>query len=111
MEAHGHKVLRLPPYHPELNPIENIWATVKNWVASHNTTFKLCDVEALARQKFSQMGSADWKNICERVVKLEQKLYSDEHNMDSNLESLQFIVNTESSDDDLPCSCDSDESD
>lgn len=21
----GHEVLRLPPYHPDLNPIENIW--------------------------------------------------------------------------------------
>lgn len=42
LEEHGHKVLRLPPYHPELNPIEKIWATVKNWVGQHNTTFKYC---------------------------------------------------------------------
>jgi hypothetical protein len=33
---HGHTALRLPPYHPELNPIEKIWAQVKQWVASHN---------------------------------------------------------------------------
>ena len=26
---HNHNILRLPPYHPELNPIELIWATVK----------------------------------------------------------------------------------
>jgi hypothetical protein len=26
MTANGHTVLRLPPYHPDLNPIELIWA-------------------------------------------------------------------------------------
>lgn len=30
LEAHGHNVLRLPPYHPDFNPIEKIWASVKN---------------------------------------------------------------------------------
>ncbi|NJO16283.1 MAG: hypothetical protein HC877_11180 [Thioploca sp.] len=29
-EQQGHKVLLLPVHHPELNPIETIWAIVKN---------------------------------------------------------------------------------
>jgi transposase len=29
MDATGHTVLRLPPYHPGLNRIELIWADVK----------------------------------------------------------------------------------
>ena len=33
LAEHCHTVLRLPPYHPELNPIELIWAAVKNWIA------------------------------------------------------------------------------
>jgi transposase len=41
MAQHGHSVLRLPPYHPELNPIEKIWALVKNYVETYNVTFKL----------------------------------------------------------------------
>ncbi|XP_074035663.1 uncharacterized protein [Leptinotarsa decemlineata] len=40
-------VLRLPPYHCELNPIELIWADVKNFVAQHNTTFKFADLKVL----------------------------------------------------------------
>jgi transposase len=32
--ASGHTVLRLPPYHPDLNPIELIWADVKQWVGT-----------------------------------------------------------------------------
>jgi transposase len=27
---YGHVALRLPPYHPEINPIEKMWAMVKN---------------------------------------------------------------------------------
>jgi len=32
----GHSILRTPPYHPELQPIETCWAVVKNHVAQHN---------------------------------------------------------------------------
>jgi transposase len=32
----GHSILRTPPYHPELQPIETCWGVVKNHVAQHN---------------------------------------------------------------------------
>ena len=31
-KAAGHKVVRLPPYHCELNPIEMAWAQVKGYI-------------------------------------------------------------------------------
>ena len=34
---HGHRVLRLPPYHSELNPIELVWGQVKGYVSRNNT--------------------------------------------------------------------------
>jgi transposase len=34
-------VLRLPTYHPDLNPIEKIWGIVKARIAAKNVTFKL----------------------------------------------------------------------
>ncbi|KAJ8971594.1 hypothetical protein NQ317_016323 [Molorchus minor] len=40
-------ILRLPPYHCELNPIELIWAQIKTDVARNNRTFKLGDVKLL----------------------------------------------------------------
>lgn len=33
-EAAGHQILRTPQYHPELHPIENCWAVVKNHCAA-----------------------------------------------------------------------------
>ena len=32
----GHEILRTPPYHPELQPIETCWAVVKNQIARKN---------------------------------------------------------------------------
>jgi hypothetical protein len=37
----GHTVIRLPPYHPDLNPIEKIWGIVKTRIAAKNVTYKL----------------------------------------------------------------------
>ena len=34
----GHEVIRLPPYHCDLNPIEKVWAYEKGYVARHNWT-------------------------------------------------------------------------
>lgn len=36
LEDHGHNVLKLPPYHPELNLIELIWAKLKTQVEKEN---------------------------------------------------------------------------
>lgn len=34
--AHGHTVVRLPPYHCDLNPIELIWGIAKHKIAAQN---------------------------------------------------------------------------
>ena len=31
-EKYGHKILPLPPYSPELNPIEKCWANIKEFM-------------------------------------------------------------------------------
>ena len=33
----GHEVVRLPPYHCELNPIEMAWAQVKGYIKAKKT--------------------------------------------------------------------------
>ncbi|XP_049832914.1 uncharacterized protein LOC126273406 [Schistocerca gregaria] len=61
---YGHSVLLLPPYHPEINPIEMVWAKVKNWVATKNVTFKLEDVWKLAEENFSYITVHEWEAVC-----------------------------------------------
>ena len=73
LSEHGHSVVRLPPYHPELNAIEGIWALVKNWIASRNVTFKMNDVLKLAEQKFNQVTADEWASRCRRVREIERE--------------------------------------
>jgi transposase len=55
LARYGHVALRLPHYHPELNPIEKMWTIVKNWVSMKNVTFQLQDVRKLEEEKFSSI--------------------------------------------------------
>lgn len=59
----GHTVIRLPPCYSELNTIELIWAELKNWVASVNTTFKLNDVMKLRKENFRNCTSRMAKEV------------------------------------------------
>jgi transposase len=75
-EKHGHTVLRLPPYHPELNPIEKIWAVLKRYVADNNVEFTIDSVKKLVEEKVSKIHH-EWKNICDHVVK-EEDIYMED---------------------------------
>lgn len=46
-EASGHRVIFLPPYSPELNPIEHFWAVLKKRLQSAMSYMKSLD-EAIA---------------------------------------------------------------
>lgn len=73
LRACNHDVLRLPPYHPELNPIELIWADVKNWVAANNVTFQHEKVIELCNRKFNSIGPEQWKPKIDNCLKWENK--------------------------------------
>lgn len=91
LQQHGHTVLRLPPYHPDLNPIELIWATIKNAVAKLNVTFKLDDVSRLAQIEFAKITPVEWKKRCDHVIKIEDNYLENEHFVDIQTEEL--IIN------------------
>ena len=38
-EAYGHKILWLPKYSPDLNPIEHVWANMKNWLRNYSKNY------------------------------------------------------------------------
>jgi hypothetical protein len=99
LARYGHVALRLPLYHPELNPIEKMWAMVKNWVAMKNVTFLLQDVRKLAREKFSSITKDEWLSVCEHVHEVKEKYIQNEHLVDNIAEELVTIL--ESSDSDM----------
>ena len=70
---HGHVVLRLPPYHCELNPIELIWSVVKRFIQVSNTTCKLRDMEALVPKAFAHITPELWQRCIRHVEKIEEQ--------------------------------------
>ena len=54
-QKYGHEILRLPPYHCELNAIELIWAEENNFVARENTEMTLECAEKLFRRKREEL--------------------------------------------------------
>ncbi|KAJ4427109.1 hypothetical protein ANN_24724 [Periplaneta americana] len=96
MEEHGHSVLRLPPYHPDLNPLEMIWADAKQWVANRNTTFKIADVMALCRQSFEEIRVDKWKNVCRHSEKVKSDYFEMEGLVEDAIERIAFTVNNSS---------------
>lgn len=73
-KANNHTVLRLPPYHCELNPIELAWSSVKNHVRMNNTTYKLPDVKNLLIEGINRVDAEMWKNFISHTKK-ESKFY------------------------------------
>ncbi|CAK1595314.1 unnamed protein product [Parnassius mnemosyne] len=90
-KAVGVEVLRLPPYHCELNPIELVWADVKGYVARKNTTFKMADVKKLLQQALGNISAEKWQNCISHVKKEESKLARLDDNVDKTVDS--FVIN------------------
>lgn len=62
IESKGFEILRLPPYHPELNPIEKIWGILKNYVASKNVAQNLTSIMALINERLEMIDRTMWAN-------------------------------------------------
>lgn len=85
----GFTVLRLPPYHCELNPIELVWSQVKRHVGKHNTDFKKNLMAPLIDKAFESVTEQHWTNYCKHVEKLEQKMWEADNLQD---DTERFII-------------------
>ncbi|XP_060808779.1 uncharacterized protein LOC132903764 [Amyelois transitella] len=98
----GHSVLRLPPYHPDLNPIEMAWSQIKGYVASKNVSWNLTQITDLVNEKVNLMGATEWGKLCTKVKEIEADYCKSDHVVDMMTETFIIRVgddDTESSDD------------
>ncbi|CAI6358893.1 unnamed protein product [Macrosiphum euphorbiae] len=100
-------VLRTPPYHCEVNPIELAWSSVKRYVKSNNTTFKLPDVRQLLTEGVNSCTPEMWKNFVQHVIKVEDRFWkvdlTTDDVMDNDNLHVMTITGDTSDSDDLGC--------
>lgn len=81
-------ILRLPPNHCELNPIEMVWSMVKTYVRNNNNTFKIQDVKLLLEQGVTQVTAEHWSNFIKHVRDEEKKMWEIDHIADSMIDGI-----------------------
>ena len=80
-EQAGHEILRTPPYHPELQPIETCWGIVKNQVA-RNCDFTMANLLLQLDAAFSSVT----KHTCEGLMKIMREVEDDFWTADAALD-------------------------
>lgn len=73
----GHEVIRTPPYHPELQPIEICWGVVKNEVA-RNCKFTMRELEIQLEQAWKKVTAETCKKIIKQVRAIEDKFWEED---------------------------------
>ncbi len=79
---HGHEVMRTPPYHPELQPIETCWGVVKNHIA-RNCNFTMKNLIDQLENGFEQVTSKTCAKIIAKVIKTEDRFWLDDISSDA----------------------------
>ena len=100
-KAEGRQVLRLPPYHCELNPIELAWAQVKNYIRMHNVSFKQQDMHNLISAAYKNITVDNWTHYVNHVKKIEEDLWKADELQDDD-EQFLIRLNASSSSSSIP---------
>lgn len=91
----GHEVIRLPPAHPELNAIEQVWGCMKQHVRSTLQRFTRADLQARLQEAKLIATKKVWAGAVRRSRSFEEEYWSS----DNIHESVEPVIITMDSDD------------
>jgi transposase len=83
---YGHKVVRTPPYHPELQPIEICWGVVKNEVA-RNCDFTMDNLNLQLDNAFEKVTADTCQKIIKKVRSVENAFWDEDAKLDEKHEN------------------------
>jgi hypothetical protein len=72
-------VIRLPPYHLDLNPVEKNLGYREDQNSCKNVIFMLRDVQQLAEQNFAAVTMEEWAAVRRHVKSVVEEDMSREH--------------------------------
>ena len=76
-KSYGHEVIRTPPYHPELQPIETCWGVVENHIA-RNCDFTVKNLIEQLSHSFDKVTSVTCKKIIAKVRAHEDTFWTED---------------------------------
>jgi hypothetical protein len=77
----GHEILRTPPYHPELQPIETCWAVVKNQLA-RKSKFTMAHLLEQLDDAFDSVTEETCSGLIKKVREVEDKYWTEDARLD-----------------------------
>ena len=95
----GHEVVRLPPYHCELNPIEMAWSQIKHYTKTHNREFTLDAIERLVNEGFAQVTPERWTNLIKHTQQKVKDVYFTADRLDNWKQVQEFAIHVEADND------------
>ena len=108
-KKYGHEVIRLPPYNCDLNAIELIWADEKNYMTRENREMTRKSVEALFRERRSQITAEKCKKCIEHVKKVELSYWKTDRIIDKKMDKLEIALDANEDESDIETDSASDE--
>ena len=77
----GHEILRTPPYHPELQPIETCWGIVKNQVA-RNCDFTMANLLLQLDAAFANVTEKTCTGLIKKIRLIEDEFWASDAELD-----------------------------
>lgn len=81
-KKYDHEVIRTPPYHPELQPIETCWGVVKNHMG-RNCDFTMKNLTNQLEKGFAKVTAKTCESIIEKVREKEDRFWEEDINEDT----------------------------
>ena len=78
---YGHEIIRTPPYHPELQPIEKCWGVVKNHIA-RNCDFTLANLKSQLEEGFAKVTPSTCVKIIKKIKAKEDQFWEEDRQLD-----------------------------
>ena len=91
-KRYGHEVLRLPPYHCDLNAIEPIWADEENFVARENKEMTLESVGKLFHKRRAEITAEMCKKCVEHVEHVELSYWKTDRIIDLKMDQFEISM-------------------
>lgn len=77
----GHVILRTPPYHPELQPIEVCWAVVKNELAD-KCDYTMANLRSQVPKAFDKVTADTCRKIIANIAETEERFWLEDDQLD-----------------------------